>query len=703
MPLPTPNLDDLRFQRDLVDEARRRIIRYCPEWTDYNLSDPGITLIELFAWMTELLAYRLNRVPEKNYIKFLDMLGLQLQPASSARVELTFRLSTPFPITTDDHTVAVVPQGTEVATRATDEEREITFTTDERLAIVPPRVTQLRREADFSKNYQPRLGVEIFHAFTHPKPQLGDTFYVGFDDDLDLRGHILKLDFECEETQAAGVRRADPPWVWECSIGQGRWAEVPPSNLPGERDSTGGLNNPRGQIVFYLPLNMQPDVVRGRKANWLRCRLERRREEQGMYSQAPRVVDVTAYAIGATTRATHAIVVKDEVLGFTAGTPGQTFRVQHAPVLSLREDETLEIEELRDGELVFVPWQRVNDFSQSDRFERHFVLEASTGEVSLGPCIRQSDGAMRQYGRVPEAARRVRFTQYRHGGGTGGNVPAQRIEVLKSAVPYIDRVTNLVRADGGRDAESLEEAQLRARREIRAQQRAVTPDDYENLAKLASRAVARVKCRTPGPGTLLPPGTLELLIVPTAFDALEAGDRTKLYLEPELAKTIEQHLDQYRLLTTNLRIREPRYVGVQVITDLVVAEYSSPEVVRQRVAASLEAFIAPLALKLDAATASDIMPPDWDGWPFGRSLFISEIYALIQKVPGVKHVLDVQLKWRNVLPVKEQPPRAVPDADEAAPDGPPAPPLTTLDGRKLDIAADTLLCSLPHTIKITEL
>src|SRR5512141_122480 len=144
MTLPTPNLDDLRFQRDLVDEARRRIIRYCPEWTDYNLSDPGITLIELFAWMTELLAYRLNRVPEKNYIKFLEMLGVQLQPASSARVELTFRLSTPFPISAEDTTSAIVPAGIEVATRTTDEEKEVVFTTDARLLITPPHLTQMR-------------------------------------------------------------------------------------------------------------------------------------------------------------------------------------------------------------------------------------------------------------------------------------------------------------------------------------------------------------------------------------------------------------------------------------------------------------------------------------------------------------------------------------------------------------------------------
>ncbi|MEM5773702.1 MAG: hypothetical protein AAGU05_01780, partial [Anaerolineaceae bacterium] len=93
MALPAPNLDDLRFQRDLVDEARKRIIHYCPEWTEYNLSDPGITLIELFAWMTEMMVYRLNQVPEKNYIKFLELLGLKKSPASSARTELTFWLS----------------------------------------------------------------------------------------------------------------------------------------------------------------------------------------------------------------------------------------------------------------------------------------------------------------------------------------------------------------------------------------------------------------------------------------------------------------------------------------------------------------------------------------------------------------------------------------------------------------------------------
>ena len=74
MPLPAPNLDDRRFQ-DIVDEAKRLIPRYCPEWTNHNVSDPGVALIELFAWMSEMVLYRINQVPERLYVHFLNMVG----------------------------------------------------------------------------------------------------------------------------------------------------------------------------------------------------------------------------------------------------------------------------------------------------------------------------------------------------------------------------------------------------------------------------------------------------------------------------------------------------------------------------------------------------------------------------------------------------------------------------------------------------
>ena len=77
MALPAPDLDDRRFQ-DLVDDAKRMVMRRCPEWTDHNVSDPGVTLIETFAFLTDQVLFRLNRVPDRLYLKFLDLIGLRL-------------------------------------------------------------------------------------------------------------------------------------------------------------------------------------------------------------------------------------------------------------------------------------------------------------------------------------------------------------------------------------------------------------------------------------------------------------------------------------------------------------------------------------------------------------------------------------------------------------------------------------------------
>ena len=89
--IPSPKLDDRQFQ-DIVDEALRLIPRYAPEWTNHNPSDPGITLLELAAWMTDQILFRLNRVPEKNYIAFLNLLGIRLKAPRAAWGLLQFKL-----------------------------------------------------------------------------------------------------------------------------------------------------------------------------------------------------------------------------------------------------------------------------------------------------------------------------------------------------------------------------------------------------------------------------------------------------------------------------------------------------------------------------------------------------------------------------------------------------------------------------------
>ena len=712
MPLPDVNLDNLNFQADLVDEARKRIVRYCPEWTNYNLSDPGITLIELFAWMTEIIVYKLNKVPEKNYVRFLEMLGVKLEPAQSARVRLLFRLSAAFPLSATDETRAVVPQGLEVATQEGPNSPAVIFTTDETLYIVPPHVTDLRGLEEFNRNHL--LAVGAFQAFRNDPPQQGAAFYIGLDADDVLKGHILRLNFTCERTEAYGVSREDPPLVWEVSTGGGGWVEIVPSKNEGERDSTGGLNNASGSITFYLPDTAQADFLQGVNRTWIRCRFERRREDQGVYSQSPRIVSVSAQSLGAATWATHAIYRDPELLGVSSGDAGQVYHLQQAPILALRAGETLEVEEVHEGELVFVPWQEVQSFAHSTEMDRHFTIDTSTGEISLGPAIRQPNGKVKQYGRVPQVGRRLRISRYRHGGGAIGNVPALRLRVMRSGVPYIDRVYNAEPAREGMDAETLDEAKLRMRREFRAQERAVTAEDFESLA-LKVGGVARARCMTPGSSAgRLPPGMLELLLVPAVHDLVAMGNHAALALTPALTTAAQAFLDDYRLLTTTLNLRAPTYVGVKVHVRVVTNAVTPPDVASARVQEALRRYIAPLPpLQGEMLLPDPDDTPRWEGWPFGKPLYVAELYALVQRVRGVRHVLDVTISSRLIEPSLETgaSPSLGPLEAYAASVAAGRPgsaqggvqALVPVTGNVLAIGQDAILCSLDHEVEVVAL
>src|SRR5262249_29258657 len=146
-----------------------------------------------------------------------------------------------------------------------------------------------------------------------------------------------------------------------------------------------------------------------------------------------------------------------------------------------------------------------------------------------------------QYGRVPEANRRIRMSSYRYGGGATGNVPAGKLQQLRTAIAYVDQVVNMKRAEGGRDPEDIEEAKLRARREVRSQQRAVTPEDYQDLTIQASREVARVRCVTPDKNAGLPPGMVDILLVPAVFESVRLGDFHKMSVPLSLAQDVEKH------------------------------------------------------------------------------------------------------------------------------------------------------------------
>src|SRR6187551_2571505 len=119
--IPPPKLDGRTFH-DIVEEAISRSPRYAPQWAKQNPSDPGITLIELAAWMTDLLLFRLNQVPEKNYVAFLNLLGIKLRPPRAARALLQFKV-------VEGAGKQRVPRGTQVSTPQAGDDQTVTFET----------------------------------------------------------------------------------------------------------------------------------------------------------------------------------------------------------------------------------------------------------------------------------------------------------------------------------------------------------------------------------------------------------------------------------------------------------------------------------------------------------------------------------------------------------------------------------------------
>ena len=131
------------------------------------------------------------------------------------------------------------------------------------------------------------------------------------------------------------------------------------------------------------------------------------------------------------------------------------------------------------------PWTEVKDFAASAPTARHYVLDSTSGEVRFGPRIRNADGSVHAHGAAPADGARIRITSYRYGGGAAGNVGPGTLTALRETIPYVAAVTNLSAAEGGVDAERVEDAKARGPQWVRSGGRAVTASDFERVVQEA--------------------------------------------------------------------------------------------------------------------------------------------------------------------------------------------------------------------------
>ncbi|MGE0867682.1 MAG: putative baseplate assembly protein [Kofleriaceae bacterium] len=256
--IPPPKLDDRSFH-DIVEEAISMIPRYAPEWTNHNPSDPGITLIELAAWMTDLLIYRLNQVPDKNYIAFLNLLGIKLHPPRAAKALLRFGL-------VEGAHKQRVPRGTQVSTPHATEEQTVTFETARDVVVSHARPDRCFSYYDDSYAENSR--------FIDSSPSASDAAFEIFGGAQRIERYLYLSDPRFANTGESSLLRVfigtperggrDLARLLEWEYWEGtRWKDLPPASIEVDR----------GEVVFAGPLRFEPTTVNHVEGLWMRGRL----------------------------------------------------------------------------------------------------------------------------------------------------------------------------------------------------------------------------------------------------------------------------------------------------------------------------------------------------------------------------------------------------------------------------------------------
>lgn len=628
MPLPQPRLENRTYDQ-LVQEGRSLIPRYAPEWTDHNYHDPGITLLEMFAWLTETDLFRLDRVSAASFRTFLRLLGVELAPAQVAETILCFNLDSNAAPLTLAAGLQVVDDKTKIVFQTT---QSAFISTAGLAAVYTGRAPQFVNRTN--ENHKPNTCYQPFGL----KPQCGDALYLGFDRPL-ASEHVEQnlYVWTCSAATDRKTRadliaewnaaRADAPsccppgcdsepadWrehysartVWEYYARSAEW-----KTLSGVTDETRGLSL-SGAVRFMTPLDHAPG---GPDATlfFLRCRLA-----SGGYECPPEIDTIALNAIPAR----HAADVENEqALGTSTGTATQRFELNHAPIVPHSTRLQIKLNGVPDE-----AWREAWFWDGVGAHERAYQLSPERGEITFG------NGRV---GRVPPADAELTAT-FQIGGGAAGNVPAGCLtQILDNAhnaalVPNWQairptlHVTQPYAAEGGAEAETLPKAQTRAFARLSQAQRAVTLADFETLA-LATPGVpiARVHALAdyaPELPYMRVPGSVTLVVIPICPDPQPTPG-------PAFLRAVERYLARRRTLTTEVHVVAPCYTRVIVHARLHLKPGAQASPIKALAQQRLDTFFHPLH-----------GGPAGTGWAIGRDVYRAEIMAQLGQLPGVLYV-----------------------------------------------------------------
>jgi hypothetical protein len=683
MPFVVPQIAHSSY-RELVQDALDRIPVHTPEWTNQDDHDPGVTLIQLFAHMTEVLNYRCNLIPERNRAKFLQLLQVQLRPAQAARGLVAF--SRPSGLAETES----LPR--ETLLRA----GRVEFRTAGALSVLPVegrlylkrRLPEARRaevDALYLRLYPDLVaeGATLDYYETEPfeLPGAGVTLPV-IDLVEDTADAALWLALLARPGDSPAALRAElahkvltlgvlpaqdadaltmPPAGFEPEGADGLLFQVPVASGDGVRyerlearpdanllvdAGTVELKLPDAARLTYvedldplepgvsdLPPSLADTDDAGRLITWIRIRapeVERALAQPGRQSQlAARFSWIGINAARVQQRA----LVRAERLADGTGEPDQRVRLVHAPVLP--DSVTVAV----NGE----PWTRIDDLAAAGpEVEGHAPRLGTATETSASGAAQaptrvyrlDPESGLIEFGngsfgtRPPRRAAIV--ASYAYGGGRAGVVGIGAID--KGELPPGIKATNPVPTWGGDEAERIADAEYRIPRVLRHRDRLVSAEDFRDIAfETPGVDLGRLEVLPllhPSQIGVDTPGVVTLLLIPR-FDAEhpETPEPDRQFLD-----AVCRHLDPRRLVTTELHLRGPAYRGLWASVGVDVVQGREQGPVLERAEVEVRRFLSPLAGGFDGA-----------GWPLQKTVEPGEILATVARVDGVSRVAEVLL------------------------------------------------------------
>jgi Baseplate J-like protein len=696
MPLPAPPQDNRRYQ-DLVNELVARIPVHTPEWTNFNNADPGITLIQLYAHLAESILYRTNQIPDRNRQKFLQLLGVPLNPAQEAKGIVTFANER------GPAEQLLLAEGAELAAGA------VPFLTATSLDILPVEARCFVKQdasglKDELEEYYRLLyasyGADDVGDFAMYKsveidPAAGFAFadsidrtvwiaLLGRDIDRDpladdvwanvrekLGGRTLSLGYapaRDEGSRTLGPETANSPMsdLLNFAVPRGDQsisfdadghpvagyqqltvrADFDPLSQagiielllpPAARLRSWSDLDPLESGVGDLPPAIENDKIADRLITWLKVSAGAAANLRGSW------MGINAAQVR------QRVDVRNESLGNGDGKPDQQRNLSRAPILQ------------NSVNLVSVNGQKVTGWTETDdilvadpevpvlapgqalptKGTDYFTADAEAGIIRFG------DGLT---GRRPAAGEAL-YASYSYSEGVEGNVGAGAIKA-GSALPAGVKVVNPIATWGGADAESIASGEKQVRRRVQNRDRLVTANDFFSIAwRTPGVDIGRIEIVPASHPDVWPveagtvPGAVTIMAIPafdTAFPAAPRPDRS-------FVNAMCAYLDPRRLVTTELAIRGPSYLGIWLSVGVEIAGGHNAAEVTENVRARIKAYLSPLPQPgtFIPDLIEPLYAPETDpairGWPLGRAVHARMVLAEVARTAGVLSVANVLL------------------------------------------------------------